>query len=170
MLWLTYTVLSVFFFFALLISAKATKRALKVPALLVSAVGCALVVFVLLYIPLQVSARKVVWSEMVKLSPLSRPHKAVVYVIAVAVSNDGDTKKDAYIVNLDSEGFPSQGIFTEGEVRLSFEQRDGGVIEKRTINIVGKALWFTADQPRVEYIIRVPIGSMERPARVKEFW
>jgi hypothetical protein len=170
MLWFTYTLISVCFFFFLLIAAKATKRTIKVPALVVSAVGCALLVFVVLYIPLQVSARRVTESMTVKLAPLSRPPKAAVYIIAIAVSGDGDTKKDAYIVNLDHEGFPSQGIFSEGDARVSFEQREDGVIEKRTTSIYGKALWFTAEQPREEFIIKVPAGSMERPARVKEFW
>ena len=170
MLWITYTLFGVLYFILLLISAKLTKRIISIPALIATAIGCSLATFVVLYIPLQINAPRTRQVASVKLSAISRPPKTLVYVIAVAVSGDGDTKKDAYIVNLEQEGFPSQGIFTEGEARISFEERTDGVIEKITTKLVGRALWFTADQPRDEYFIRVPMNSMERPSRIKEFW
>lgn len=160
----------ILFFLCSLLIAHLLQKHIRIVGHVAIAFGCAAGVYMLLYIPVQMFGKKSVVTQSVPLRALSQTGKNSVYVLALAVSGDADTKKDMYIFNLNKEGALTLGMFAEGEVKLSFEEREDGVLERRTSQLIGRACWFTIDEPHHEYTIRVPMGSMERPARVKEYW
>lgn len=166
---MTYALLCIPFFFCSLLYAKVFQKDMSVWRHLSIGVLLSAVLFFALYIPLHIMGKRTTESDYIPLVVLSRSGNRAVYVLAVSVPGEGDSKKDTYIVNLNRVGLPSQGMF-EGDARLEFEDRNDGVLEKRTTRLIGNVLLFTQDSPWHEYIIHVPKDSLERPPRVKEFW
>jgi hypothetical protein len=165
--WLTYTVVFLLFFLGSYIYAKVRHRATKPARHIVFALLFALLIYGVVYIVLHVVAVKITESEYVSLSPLRTSEKHSVYVLALSVGETDDTKKDVHVVSVNKRNAPSLATFGEGEARIVVETRVDAVLEKKSIRLQSWTHWLSGDQPWDEYIIRVPVGSIERANRIK---
>lgn len=157
-----------FFIFMLLsmLLTKIRRRATRMTQHVVTGFLCALAVYGVAYISLHIAAARTYTSQVMPLRPLLRSEHATVFVLAIAVKDGEQEKKDLHVVSVNKVGAPALVVFSEGEARLLSEARNDGVLEKRTTRLDGWALWFSADQSWDEYVIHVPADSIERPKRI----
>jgi hypothetical protein len=157
-----------FFVFSLLslFYAKIRKQKMRIVQHAVSGFVCALAVYGMAYILLHITAARTYTSQVIPLRPLLRSDRTTVFVLAISVKDGENDKKDLHVVSVNKVDAPALVVFSEGEARLLAETRRDGVLEKRTTRLDGWALWFSGDQSWDEYIIHVPLDSIERPKRI----